>query len=171
MRIANKPYHFQIRESIILFLFHHSKNIYRRFFKKHSLAWNTSIEKLSAYQQGTLAYDLAVFLKANNFQLEPKFEKHDIYHIITDYPTTVIGEVCLSLFNVANGKRSVYTIGVAFVGALLLLEEYKAFIAAYQKGKNARSYANWQFEHLLNENTKELKHYIFKRENNLALYI
>lgn len=159
-----KSSHLKLREQLIILLFDYSKNIYRMFFKKHLKAWNTSISALSKYENGTLGKDLATFLTTNNFVLEPKFEKHDIYHILTDYPTTVVGEICLSIFNVANGKKSIYTSGVAFIGALLLLEEYKTFKTAYNKGKNARSYVNWKFEHLLNEQTDCLKALLFKQE-------
>lgn len=159
-----KRNHLKIRERLIIQLFEHSKNVYRQVFKRNKKAWNTSINELSKFENGTLGKDLANFLNKNNFALEPKLEKHEIYHILTGYPTTVVGEICLSLFNVANGKRSIYTGGVAFLGAFLLLEEYQTFKTAYQKGKKARAYVKWEFEHLLNENTNNLKALLFKQQ-------
>mgnify|MGYP000318388370 CR=1 FL=1 len=107
----------------------------------------------------------------NSSKIEPKFEKHDIYHVLTAYPTSVIGEICLSLFNVGSGKKSIYTGGVAILGALLLIEEHKTFLEAYRKGKRSRNYTAWKFEHLLNENTEELRKYIFKEDNELEVFI
>lgn len=166
--LTTKP---SLKERFILFLFNCSKNSYRIFFKRNKKSWAVSIPKLLAMPDGTLGKDLALFLTQHGFELEPKFEKHDIYHILTDYPTTVIGEVSLSVFNVANGKRSLYTLGVAWIGVLIMIDEFEIFRQAYQRGKNARSYAKWKFEHLLNENTEELKKYIFRAENDFELLI
>lgn len=160
-----------LRERFIIFLFDHSKNIYRIFFKKHQKNWAVTIPKLLNYENRTLGKDLALFLTEHGFELEPKFEKHDIYHILTDYPTTVTGEISLSVFNVANGKRSIYTIGVALIGVFVMIDNLETFKQAYQRGKNARSYAKWKFEHLLNENTQELKKHIFKQESDLEVMI
>ena len=165
------PQTYSLRERLILLLFDYSKNIYRLTIKRKQKAWPLTIEKLLQFPKGSLGKDLGLFLRVQGFELEPKFEKHDIYHIITDYPTTVIGEICLGVFNVANGKRSIYTVGVALLGVLIMLEEYETFAQAYQRGKNARSYANWKFEHLLNENTEELKKHIFKQKNDLETMI
>ena len=107
----------------------------------------------------------------NDFQLEAKYENHDVYHILTNYPTTIIGEICLATFNVGNGKRKLFTVACALFGAIVMFEHYKTFIDAFQRGKNARFYGNWKFEYLLKENTVELKKYIFKQKNTLSFII
>lgn len=155
---------YTFREKLIIALFDLSKNIYRVTIKRYTKNWNTSIAQLANYNDGTLGKDLALFLEAHNFNLEPKFEKHDIYHFLTDYPTTVVGEICLSTFNVGNGKRSIYTVGVAMVGVLIMIDNYSVFKKAYFRGKNARSYVKWDFQHLLNEQTINLKALLFKQE-------
>ncbi|MGB0884923.1 MAG: Coq4 family protein [Chitinophagales bacterium] len=162
---------YPIREWLIYFLFENSKNIYRVFAKRNYEPWTLTVNNLLAFEENTLGKDLGLFLNKHNFNLEPKFEKHDIHHLLTGYEPNVIGEVCVSVFNLANGKRKLYTSVAAFFGVLIMFEEYKTFIEAYKRGKNARSYAKWKFEHLLNENTQELKKYIFKQENNLEVMI
>lgn len=162
---------YSLRERLIVLLFDYSKNIYRLTIKRKHKTWPLTKAKLLQFPKGSLGKDLGLFLNEQGFELEPKFEKHDIYHILTDYPTTVIGEICLGVFNVANGKRSIYTVGVALFGVFIMIDEFEVFKQAYQRGKNARSYANWKFEHLLNENTEELKKHIFRQKNDLEIMI
>ena len=160
-----------LREKAIIFMFEHSKNAYKKWFKKKQMAWTTSRTQLRQYEEGSLGKDLAIFLTINQFELEAKFEKHDIYHVLTDYTTTVVGEICLSIFLIANGKRSIYTRGVAFVGSIAMIEHFKLFKAAYLRGKYAHSIAKWQFEHLLKENTNDLKKQIFKQKHSPVVVI
>lgn len=68
------------------------------------------MEELQQFKRNTLGKDLALFLVKNNFKLESKLEKHDIYHILTYYPTTVIGKICLSSFNI---EKKLYILGVS----------------------------------------------------------
>ena len=91
--------------------------------------------------------------------------------MLTGYPLSVIGEVCVSVFNLANGKRKLYTTVAVLFGVFIMFEEYETFLKAYHRGKNARSYAQWKFEYLLNENTEELRKYIFREENDLEIFI
>jgi len=162
---------YTFRERLIVFLFENSKNIYRITFKKNKKAWDTSLEKLETYNHETLAKDLSLFLKENNFKLEEKFESHDIYHVLTQYPTTVKGEICLSFFNIGTGKKSIYTVGVAFIGLFIMLENYKLFIKAYKRGKTAKNYTKWNFEFLLNEKTENLRKLLFNKINNENIII
>lgn len=156
---------YTIREKLILFLFENSKNIYRKYFKKDVLAWNITIPKLLNYKENTLGKDLALFLIENNFQVEPKFETHDIYHILSSYPTTVLGEICLSAFNVGSGKKSLYTYAVTLVGSIILIDKLSSILKAYKRGKSAKNYSLWSFEFLLNEKTEDLKALLFNNKN------
>lgn len=165
------PIQSSIRAKLLLVLFEISKPVYRFVFKRKQKAWQKDIKQLLNYAPHTLGNDLALFLLKNRFNLEPKLEKHDIYHIISGYSTTIIGEIELSWFNIGVGKRSLYTLGVAGLGALLLIEYFACFRQAYQRGKTARNYSRWNFENLLNENTEELKKHIFYKENHLEIYI
>ena len=154
-----------LREEIIIFLFENSKNLYRNVFKNETEAWKITVSDLLKYPNNSLGKDLAIFLKTNDFKLEPKLEKHDIYHILSDYPTTVIGEICLSSFNIGTGKRSLYTMIVAIIGAVIMLDKYKLFLTAYKRGKKAKSYTKWNFEYLLKEETDCLKKLLFNQKN------
>ena len=155
----------RIREKFILFLFENSKNMYRYIFKRKIKAWEINLDYLLQLEKDTLGNDLAMFLIKNNFKLEAKLEKHDIYHVLTGYPTTVLGEISLSSFNIGTGKRSLYTFLVAIVGAFIMLENMKIFIKAFKKGKSAKNYTKWQFEYLLKEKTQDLQKLLFNNIN------
>ena len=67
-----------LREKAIIFMFEHSKNAYKKWFKKKQMAWTTSRTQLLQYEEGSLGKDLAIFLTINQFELEAKFEKEDL---------------------------------------------------------------------------------------------
>ena len=161
--VIKSTYLVSIREKMIIFLFENSKNICRNLFKKNKKAWNTSVEKIANYPINTLGNDLSVFLKSNGFNLEPKLETHDIYNVLTNYPTTALGEILLSTFNIGTGKKSIYTFGVALIGSIIMLEKLPKIISAFQKGQKSTNYTKWNFEYLLNEDTESLKALLFKK--------
>ncbi len=171
MKTTINATNYSFREKLILFFFDALKGIYKKFFKRNKKAWKTTILELLKFEDHTLGKDLALFIQKNNFQLEAKYENHDVYHVLTNYPTTIIGEICLATFNVGNGKKKLFTVASALIGAIIMFEHFKIFKAAYQRGKNAKFYGNWKFEYLLKENTEELKKYIFKQENTLSFII
>ncbi len=96
-----------------------------------------SMEQLSALPYETVGNELWQKLNENNLHLLPYYEKHDIKHVVLQYPFTDEGEVCLQFFMLANGRISFPVISTVHYGMMTMPEYYSSFRTAYRKGKLA----------------------------------
>lgn len=151
-----------MRKKLIIWLFKYSQLFYIQFKKK--TPWNISKQQLLSYSKETLGYKLGEFLNEHNFELLPKVERHDAYHLITGYGTKVEDEIALQFLCFGNGKRSPYLLGVLCIGSLLLPEYYSYYLKSYQLGKNCNTFHHFNYKNLLNYSFKELQNAIFSKQ-------
>lgn len=154
---------FTLREKLLIQFVEITKPIYGRFFQKSKIPWKVNLKILKKFPPKTLGNDLAIFLEREGLSLMPKFESHDVYHVLLKYKTTVVDEARMQFFLMGNRKYSLYIIGTNVIAVLFLPEHIKAFIKEFRRGRKALPIAQWNFEHLLNEPTKALQNLIFKR--------
>ena len=126
----------KLREKLCIWLFECSKIPYAKYFKR-TAAWGLNSTQLLTYPTNSLGHVIGLFLKYNGFEMIPKLERHDAYHVITGYETSVKGEIELQYFLTGNGKRSLYQLASLTLGTLLLPEYYHSYIRAFQRGKTA----------------------------------
>lgn len=150
-----------IREELCVLLFEKSKLPYARIFKRHKTPWGLSVTQLLNMDSGTLGHALGQFLSKNHFELIPRLERHDAYHILTDYGTAVRDEIALQFFCYGNGKRSKYLWMVMIVGTLLNPEQWPYFRSSYERGKRARKFFHWDFKDYLHRDLVSLKAWVF----------
>ena len=148
-----------IRKKICIWLFDISKLPYAKYFKKNE-AWNLSTNDLLKFPTNTLGNELGKFLNTNNFKLIPKLEKHDAYHVITGFGTTVENEIALQYFFLGNGKKSIYMYAVISIGFMLVPEYYQLYFKSYKKGKNTNPVYNLNIKNLLTEPLSDVKNQI-----------
>jgi len=152
------------RKKLIVWLFEKSQTLYVRYFKKNKAPWKISKQKLLKYPTDTLGYKYAQFLEENKFEILPKLERHDAYHVITGYKSKVEDEIALQYLCFGNGKRSIYLFGVILLGTIILPDYYKYYHKSYHKGKQAKPFYHLEFEKLLSKNLKSLQKKIFEKE-------
>lgn len=152
-----------LREKLLINLVEWSKPYYARFFQKSKMPWKVDFDKLKTFPPRTLGGDLADFLEKEGFALMPKFETHDVYHVLLKYKTTVVDEARMQFFLLGNRKYSLYIIGANLLALIFYPEQIHAFIKEFKKGRKSISIAKWEFEHLLNEPTKALRKLIFRQ--------
>lgn len=97
-----------------------------------------SMEQLSALPYETVGNELWQLLNAANLRLLPYYERHDIKHVVLDYPFTDEGEVSLQFFMLANGRVSFPVLATVIYGLITMPEYYASFRNAYQRGKQAK---------------------------------
>lgn len=150
-----------------------TKPLYAFLFKQNKQAWTHNRKSLIELPEGSLGKTLGKFLFKQGFDLMPKFESHDVYHVLLDYDTTVVDEARMSFFLTGNGKNSLFILGSNLLAFLLIPEHFGTFIEDYKRGKAAAPISKWDFEYLLSEPINGLKGMIFRKlnETELPLFI
>ena len=154
-----------LRGKLLVQMVEIAKPIYGRFFQKSKIPWKQCKASLKKFPPKTLGNALGDFLEKENFELMPKFENHDVYHVLLNYKTTVVDEARMQFFLTGNGKYSLFLIGANLLSFIFLPEYSAEFIREFKKGKQAVSIAKWKFQHLLNEPLEVLQKIIFRQSN------
>lgn len=149
-----------MRDRICKILFELTKKSYAYLLKRQR-QWSIAKEELSSLPKGSLGKEIYNFLSIQGFNLIPKLEKHDAYHVITDYPTHVVGEIELQCFFVGNGKWSIYMFGCVLIGMILYPEQYKTFHRAYRRGERSNPLHALDIEQILHSPLAQVKDFIF----------
>jgi hypothetical protein len=142
--------------------------VYERWFRRHRPAWQQTTAGLLQYDTGSLGRALGVFLEANDISLIPRFENHDVFHVILEYDTTVSGESEMQFCLLGSGKRSLYVMGTCAIAWLAFPEYWSRFRKAFRRGKRLRPFHHWYFEYLLNEPLAELRAFIERKTNDIT---
>lgn len=157
-----------LRKQLIIRLFKNSQRIYTFLFKSNK-PWNIRKSQLLLLPKNTLGYALGTFLNSNGFELLPKVERHDAYHVVTGYSIKVEDEIALQYLCYGNGKRSLYLFGVIIVGTLLLPEYYKFYCRSYKIGKQANSFHHYDYKRLLLIDLAAFRAMIFTKQQQYEL--
>lgn len=145
------------RGRLLHMLFEHSAAHYARHFKRGHTPWGLTTDDLLAYPEGSLGHSLGQTLNAQGFELLPKLENHDVFHILTHTPTDVVDEIGLQFLLWGNGKSSLYMWGVILLGTLTLPEHLPHFLAQRCRGTRLNPFHHWDTFKLLRMPLAELQ--------------
>ena len=145
-----------MRKKFLTTLYLHSQRIYTTLFKSTS-EWRIQRRELLEYHPATLGYHLGAFLEDHDFELLPKVEQHDVYHVLTGYGTAVEDEVALQFLCLGNGKRSLYLFGVIVIGTLVLPEYFKHYWQSFLNGKRLSPFYCYDYRNLLEADFHEFR--------------
>lgn len=151
-----------LRARLMLQLVKIAYYIYRRFYKTDKRAWRQSRRDLRGKPAGSLGRSLAAFLDEGGFELMPRFEDHDVFHVLLGYGSDIPAEACLQFCLLGNGKRSINVYGTVLLATLVFPEHWGDFRRACERGRRARPFTHWDFEYLLNEPVGRLRALIFQ---------
>jgi len=157
-----------IRKQLITWLFEKSQRIYRRFKKKQP--WGITSEDLLRMPINSYGYRLGGFLRSNEFELIPKVERHDAYHVLTGFGTCQEDEIALQYLCFGNGKRTPYLFAVLFLGTIILPDYFKYYRKAYDFGKRSNSFHHFDFKTVLPLDYQLFRSTIFSEETIEALH-
>lgn len=148
------------RKELLTWLFKNSQKLYGDLFLNRK-PWGIKKAELLNYPKESFGRHLGLFLEKHNFELIPKGERHDAYHTLTGYKTTVEDEIALQYLCIGNGKRSLYAIGAAITGSIILPEYFKLYYKSFWVGKNANTFHHFDYRHLLHVSLYDLRSTIF----------
>jgi hypothetical protein len=69
-------------------------------------ALEAKLNKLKTLEKGTVGREVAEMLDQKGYRLIPKFENHDLKHIVLDYEMTMQDEIKMQAYLVGNGNTS-----------------------------------------------------------------
>ncbi|MFM2387996.1 MAG: hypothetical protein RL660_2753 [Bacteroidota bacterium] len=131
------------------------------FVRRNRIAWGLSTKDLQAFPEGTLGNSLGNFLYEHGLEPVDKAERHDCFHVLLKFGTSMIEETKMQWFLVGSGKLSLFTTGSAILALCVLPENAKLYYKAFMQGRKSVCIDNWNFYKLLNCNTAQLQHLIF----------
>lgn len=149
------------RSRVLVFLTHHMALPILKLIRKPEV-FPYSVGELKNFPQGSLGRDLANMLEENNFQLLTHYAKHDMKHILLNYPVTDEGEVCLQAFMLGNRHASFPVISTLLYGFFTMPEYWSSFIEAFKKGRRCPGIHDWKWNRIVHEETDSLRKKIFE---------
>ncbi|WP_170110584.1 hypothetical protein [Flavilitoribacter nigricans] len=153
-------YGIRLRERLMIWLVGITHPVYERWFRRRRPAWQHTTARLLRYEAGSLGRALGIFLTDNRISLIPRFEDHDVFHVLLEYDTTVAGESEMQFCLLGSGKRSLYVMGTCAIAWLAFPEYWPRFRTAYRRGRGLRRFHHWYFEYLLGEPLEEMRAFI-----------
>lgn len=121
---------------------------------KHSATQH--LHQLKACPNGTVGNEVYQLLNDNNLSVIPKFENHDLKHLILGYGMTSIEEIRMQMYLLGNGNYSIFCLLFAASG-ILFPKEWNNFYKDYKKGKKAPSILHLYINDCMKEKTVDVK--------------
>lgn len=151
-----------LSHSIIKKSFHFSVLLIERFSDLESV--NQKAAELCNLPEGSLGKDIANCLDENGLRLIPKFESHDLKHVLLGYKMTPIDEIRLQAFMLGNGNWSIPSIAIMLFGATLLPGRWPVFFQDFKNGRRTKPISTWSINDFENEQTAFLRKCLFEKQ-------
>lgn len=119
--------------------------------------YHQKVSMLREMKVGTLGKEMADCLDKYQLNLIPKYESHDLKHVLLGFEMTPEDEIRLQAFMLGNGNYSPPSLAIFVFGAILLPDLWTTFHADFQKGRNSIPIAHWTIEEYASANLNELK--------------
>lgn len=133
------------------------------FFSKME-PYKQKVSELRKLENGTLGKEIAECLDNHNLTLVPKYESHDLKHVLLNYKMTAEDEIRMQAFMVGNGNYSIPSFAILIFGAILLPDLWLTFYSDFKKGKKSIGISEWTIEKYATRNLTELRAELLKSE-------
>jgi hypothetical protein len=116
---------------------------------------------LKNYPEGSLGRDISDCLEANNLNLVPHFESHDLKHTLLGYEMNAVDEIRMQAFMIGNGNYTIASFTIFIFGMMLLPDLWLLFYKDFSKGELAQPISTWQIDEFAKKPTEQLRREIF----------
>lgn len=96
------------------------------------------LEHLRSLQHGTVGREVAKILDSKRYRLIPKFENHDLKHIVLEYEMTMKDEIRMQAYLIGNGNFT-FPCLLFFSLGIFYPSIWKDLFNEYQGGKKNKS--------------------------------
>jgi len=126
--------------------------------------YHEKVTKLRGFPEKTLGKEISECLDNHNLTLVPKYESHDLKHVLLDYKMTAEGEIRMQAFMLGNGNYTIPCFAILTFGAILLPDLWLIFYSDFKKGRKSIKISEWTIEKYAKRNLTELKTELMKTE-------
>ena len=117
--------------------------------------------------KNTIGYDMAKMLNDNNLKLIPKFENHDLKHLVLGYDMTTQDEIKMQAYLFGNGNRSISCI-LFLLSGMLFPNMWSEYYNEYSKGKFSPSILSLSLDDCIHLQSNKIKEQ-YKTQDNSAV--
>ncbi len=115
------------------------------------------VDELRKLENGTLGKEIANCLDDHKLTLVPKYESHDLKHVLLDYKMTAEDEIRMQAFMIGNGNYSIPSFTIFFFGAILLPDLWLTFYSDFKKGRHTLPISKWTINDFANRPISKLR--------------
>lgn len=151
------------RKRLLVYLAHEIALPYFKLVRK-GYHFPYSIKDLQGFPQGTVGFELFRFFQEHQLKMLPHYEKHDIKHVVLDFPPNETGEVCLQTFMLANGRITLPVVVSVLIGWLIMPEKWHEFMNAWSRGRMLPSLNKLDWFALIPKPITEVRNQIFNHQ-------
>lgn len=123
------------------------------------------VDNLRKYPIGTLGHDIANCLDENKLGLVPKYESHDLKHVLLDYKMTPVDEIRMQAFMLGNRNYTIPCFAILSFGVILLPDEWSTFYRDFKEGQKSKSISRFTIEEYADFQTQTLRKQINETSN------
>ncbi|MFB6453646.1 hypothetical protein ACE38W_00115 [Chitinophaga sp. Hz27] len=106
--------------------------------------------ELSALPTPSVGFAVHQMLYENDYHLIPRFEDHDLKHLILDYQYTMQDEIIMQAYLIGNGNYS-WPCLLFFCLAIFYPSTWKYLAAAFKQGKKAMPIKQLRLRHCMTQ--------------------
>lgn len=153
------------REQILLNIFAAIGPLHHHLYV-HRPKWHITTAQLLQYQPQSLGHSIGLFLQADGLEPIPRAERHDVFHVLLNYNSSVQQEAAMQFCILGAGKKSPSVLATVFLALVFLPEYWPYFASQYTRGKVFNNFYELPFQHMLHYNLNKLQCSIFKKSFN-----
>lgn len=124
--------------------------------------YQQQVNQLALLPDGTLGKEVSNCLILNHLCLVPRYESHDLKHILLDFKMTPEDEIRMQAFMLGNGNLTFPCLAILIYGILLLPDQWLLLWSDFKRGQNCHPISDWTLEAFADQNTIELRKRIVK---------
>ena len=121
------------------------------------------LNHLRTLQHGTVGREVAKMLDSKQYRLIPKFENHDLKHIVLEYEMTMKDEIRMQAYLIGNGNFT-FPCLLFFSLGIFYPTIWKSLLKEYLDGKNTKSIHFLTLDNCMELELKDIKNEYGRRK-------
>ncbi|CAD0007340.1 hypothetical protein [Flavobacterium chungangense] len=127
------------------------------------------LDHLRTLQHGTVGREVVKMLDSKQYRLIPKFENHDLKHIVLEYEMTMKDEIRMQAYLIGNGNFT-FPCLLFFSLGIFYPRIWKDLFKEYQEGKTTKSIHYLTLDNCMESQLKDIKSEYGRIKNNSKLH-